>query len=91
MAQVIQQKRLNEKTDRGNLISSSGAQQQLITPEETEIEQTTAKIEKIQQATESKMMQVVQKRKFRSTGFNQITFFVAVRQNPTLFYKSSGK
>jgi len=47
--------------------------------EETKkFEQTTAKIEKIQQATESKM-QVVQNENLEVQRFNQI--FAAVRQN----------
>jgi hypothetical protein len=89
MAQVIQQQGLSEKRLEEIYQARKNPQVQpttAITPEETKkFEQTTAKIEKIQQTTESKMMQVVQNENLEVQRFNQI--FAAVRQNPTLLQK----
>jgi hypothetical protein len=57
-----------------------------ITPEEQQnFEQASTRIKKIQQETQSKMMQVVEKEGLDVERFNQI--MAAVRQNPSLQQK----
>ena len=57
-----------------------------VTAAETKkFDETTAKLQEIQQVTESKMMQVVRKESLEAQRFDQI--FTAIKQNPTLLKK----
>ena len=89
VTQVIQQQGMSEKRFDEIYQARQNPQTQpaaTVTSEETKkFEQTTAKLQEIQQVTEAKMLQVVREESLEAQRFNQI--FAAVRQNPTLLRK----
>lgn len=86
---VIKQQKLSEKRFGEIYQSRQNPQAQAtakVTPEESKkFEQANAKIEQIQQSTQSKMEQTVKSEGLEIPRFNQI--FLAIRQNPELLQK----
>ncbi len=89
ITQVIQQQKLSEKRFGEIYQARQNPQAQptpKISPEENKrFEQANAKIEQIQQATQSRMEQTVRSEGLEIPQFNRI--FAAIRQNPALMQK----